>query len=124
MKTKSILYFYLFKWLLISFARISRASTRENLSSDLVSLKADCSAIQSGKPGTIRESNKALGVRKAHYALYYVRKSSSLLAEPGVRKISSVACGFSPIEFHFSDHLNILIIGINEVYVFFNKISL
>ena len=56
---------------------------------------------QSGKSGTIRESNQASGVRKAHYALNYVRKSSILLAGTGARKNNSVACGFSPFKNRF-----------------------
>ena len=54
----------------------------------------------------IRESNQALGVCKAHCAYYYVRKSSILSAGTGVRKISSVACGFSPIKIHFCRKFN------------------
>ena len=50
---------------------------------------------------TIRKLNQASGVLKVHYA-YYVCKSSILLARTGTRKISSVACGFSPIRIHFS----------------------
>ena len=46
-----------------------------------------------------------------------------MLAETGVRKISSVACGFSIVKIHFSDYLKSLISRINEVYVFFNEIS-
>ena len=80
--------------------------------------------FQSGKPGTIRESNQASGVRKAYYMSYYVRKSSILLAGTGIRKISSVACGFSPVKIRFSDYPKSLISRINEVYVFFNIISL
>ena len=57
--------------------------------------------MQSGKPNIIRESNQASGVRKMHYASYYVQKG---LAGTGVRKISSVACGFSLIKIHFSDY--------------------
>ena len=53
--------------------------------------------------------------------MYTVRKSSILLAGTGVRKISSVARGFSPIKIHFSEYLKSLISRINEVYVFFNK---
>ena len=41
---------------------------------------------------------------RMYYAKYYVRKSSILLAGTGARKISSVACGFSPIKIHFSDY--------------------
>ena len=52
------------------------------------------------------------------------RKGPFLLAGTGVRKISSVACGFSPIKIHFSDFPKSLICRINEVYVFFNQISL
>ena len=80
-------------------------------------------AYRSGKSGTIQESNQASGVCKAHYAEYYARKSSMLLGETGVTKISSVACAFSPIKIHFSDYPKGLISRINEVYVFFNKIS-
>ena len=53
------------------------------------------------------------------YVRYYVPKSSILLAGTGVMKISSVACGFSSIKNPKS-----LISRINEVDVFFNKISL
>ena len=60
-----------------------------------------CDREQLGKSGTIRESNQVSGVRKEHYAYYCVRKSSILLAGAGARKISSVACVFSPIEIHF-----------------------
>ena len=72
----------------------------------------------------MRESNQAPGVRKVHYAYYYVQKSSILLGGTGVRKISSLAYGFRPIEIHFSDYPKSLISRINEVYVFFNKILL
>ena len=51
-------------------------------------------------------------------------KISILLARTGVRQISSVACGFSPVKILFSDDLKSLISRINEVNVFFNKISL
>ena len=51
-------------------------------------------------------------------------KKLHFLARTGVRKISSVACGFSPFKIHFSDYTERLISRINEVYVFFNKISL
>ena len=49
----------------------------------------------SGKSATIQESIYGSGVYKEHYTQYYVPKSSILLAETGVCKISSVACGFS-----------------------------
>ena len=65
------------------------------------------------------KSSQASGIRKEHYALYYVRKSSILLSGTGVRKISFVACGFSTVKIHFSDYLKSLISRINEVYVFF-----
>ena len=42
----------------------------------------------------------------------------------GEWKISSVACGFSSINIDYSDYPKSLIRGINEVYVFFNKVSL
>ena len=45
-------------------------------------------------------------------------------AGTGVRKINSVACGFSSIKIHFSDYPKSLISRIKEVNVFFNKISL
>ena len=64
------------------------------------------------------ESNQASDVRKAHYAQYYVGKSSILLARTGIGKINSVACGFSPIKIHFSDYPKSKISRINEVYVF------
>ena len=51
-----------------------------------------------------------------HSTMY--EKSSNLLARTGVRKISSIACGFSQIKIHFSDYATILISKINEVYVF------
>ena len=43
------------------------------------------------------------------------KKSFILLAGTGVRKTSSVACGFSPIRIHFSDYPKSLISRINEV---------
>ena len=52
-----------------------------------------CLPSISGKSATIRKSNHGSGVCKEHYALYYVPKSSILLAGTGVWKISSVACG-------------------------------
>ena len=73
---------------------------------------------QLGKYGTIRESNQASVYIKN------IRKSSIFLAGIGVRNISSVACGFSPNKIHYSDYPKSLISRINEVYVFFNKISL
>ena len=41
-----------------------------------------------------------------------------MLAGTGVRKISSVACGFSSIKIDYSDYLKSLISRINEVFVF------
>ena len=90
------------------------------LYSRLVNKEAQIILTHSGKNGTIQESNQASGVRKAHYAHYYVQKSSILLTGTGVRKISSVACGFSPTKIHFSDYPKSSISRINEVYVFFN----
>ena len=78
---------------------------------------------QLGKPGTIRESNQVSGVRCVHCA-QYVRKGSFMLAGTCVRTISSVACELRPIKSRFSDYSKSLISRINEVYVFFNKISL
>ena len=54
--------------------------------------------IHPGKCATTRESNHGSGVCKEHYAKYYVPKSSILLAETGVWKISSVTCEFSSIK--------------------------
>ena len=51
-----------------------------------------------------------------------VLKSYILLAGMGVWKISSVAYGFSS-QIDYSDDPRSLISRINEVYVFFNKIS-
>ena len=39
----------------------------------------------------------------------------------GVKKISNVACGFSPIKIDYSDHPKCFINRINEVYVFSRK---
>ena len=39
-------------------------------------------------------------------------------------EISSVACGLSSIKIDYSDYPKSLISRINEVYVFYNKISL
>ena len=44
-----------------------------------------------------------------------------------ITKKAEKACGkceFSPVKIHFSDNLKSFISRINEVYVFFNKISL
>ena len=49
---------------------------------------------------------------------------STMLARKDVRKISFLACEFSPSKTHLSDFPESLISRINEVYVFFNKISL
>ena len=68
----------------------------------------------SGTLCTILESNQASGVRKAHYACCYVRKSFNLLAGTGVREMSSVACGFGPIKIHYFDHQKCFIDRINE----------
>ena len=68
------------------------------------------SVRQSGKSGTIRESNQASGVRK-----HITRSTSILLVGTGVRKISFVACGFSPIIIHLSVYPKSLISKINEV---------
>ena len=70
----------------------------------------------SGKSVTIPELNHASGVYKEHYALYYVPKSSILLAGTGVWKISYGACGFSSTKIYNSDYLKSLISSINEVY--------
>ena len=45
--------------------------------------------------------NTFSSVHEGHYGLYYVQKSYILLAGTGVRKISSVACGLSPIKLIF-----------------------
>ena len=74
--------------------------------------------------GSIGESNQASCVCKVHYAQYHVQKSSILLARTGVRKITSVACGFNSIKIPFSDYPKSLISRMNEVYVFFNNIWL
>ena len=65
-------------------------------------------------------------------ALVYVRgitrstmyQKLYFLAGIGVWKIISVACGFSSIYIDYSDYPKSLISKINEIYVFFNKISL
>ena len=79
--------------------------------------------VHSGKSGTIRESNKvSVNVRRIMQSTMY--ETTPFLAGTGVRKISSVACGFNTIKIHFSDYPKSPISRINEVYVFFNKISL
>ena len=39
-------------------------------------------------------------------------------------KLSSVACGFSPVKIDYSDYPKSFISRINEVYFFFHKISI
>ena len=56
--------------------------------------------------------------------MYYIPTSSVLLAGTGVWKISSVACGFSFIKIDYSEYPKSLISRINDIYVFFNGISL
>ena len=68
--------------------------------------------------------NSKIMLMRFQSPLVYVPKSSILLAGTGVRKISSVACGFSSIKIDYSDYPKSLISRINEVYVFVNKISL
>ena len=45
-------------------------------------------------------------------------ETAPLLAETGARKISSVACVFSPIEIQFSDYPKRSISRINEINAF------
>ena len=71
-----------------------------------------------GKSVTICESNDASGVYKEHYALYYVPKSSILLAGTDEWIIRSVACGFNSIKMFYSDYSNSLISRINEIINF------
>ena len=52
------------------------------------------------------------------------KKSSILSAGIGVRKISSAACVSSPFKIHLLDYPKSFISRINEVCVFFNKVSL
>ena len=52
------------------------------------------------------------GVCKEHYAYYYVPKSSYLFAGNGEVKISSVACGFSPVKIDYTDYPKSLISSI------------
>ena len=49
---------------------------------------------------------------------YYVPNSSILFAGNGVVKISSVACGFSPVKIDYSDYPKSFISRINEDYFF------
>ena len=72
----------------------------------------------SGKSATLRELNHGSGVCKEHYALYYVPKSSILLAGTGVWKISSVALRFSSIKTDYSEYPTRLISSIKEVMFF------
>ena len=50
--------------------------------------------------------------------MYYLCKSSTLLARTGQRKTSIVACGSSPIKIHYFDYPKCFNNRINEVYVF------
>ena len=45
-------------------------------------------------------------------------QKAPFVSRTGVRSISYVACGFSPIKIHFSDYMKSLISRINETYVF------
>ena len=67
-----------------------------------------------GNSATIRESNHGSGVCKEHY----VPKSSILFARNGAVKISSVACGFSPVKNNYSDFPKSFISRINETCFF------
>ena len=58
--------------------------------------------------------------RITHSTMFEKAFFAILLAETGVRKISSVACGFSPIKIHYFDDPKRFINRINEVYVFFS----
>ena len=73
--------------------------------------------MQSGKSGTNRESNQASGVR---VVLHVCTKKVNFVSRNRLRKISSLACRFSPIKIHFSDYPKSLISRTNEVNVFFN----
>ena len=46
------------------------------------------------------------------------QKSSNLFDGYGAARISSVACGFSPVKIDYSCYLKSLICRINEVYFF------
>ena len=50
-----------------------------------------------------------------------MKKLNFVSRNSAVRKMSSVACGFSSIKSHFSDYPKSLIIRRDEVYLFFNK---
>ena len=63
----------------------------------------------------------SLGCTEGALRVVLCTKKSSLLAGTCIRKISSVACGFSPIKIHFSDCMKSLVSRIDELYVFFNK---
>ena len=71
-----------------------------------------------GKAASIRESNQGLGVYKENFAKYHVPKRPILLAGTGVWKKRFCSMWV------YSDYPKSLISRINEVYVFFNKISL
>ena len=75
---------------------------------------------QSGRSGTIRESNHALGVRKARNAKYYVRKNFISFARAGVskKKNSTESSGSSHSKIHYSDYPKRFINNINEVHDF------
>ena len=75
--------------------------------------------------GKIRHNSRiesSLGCMKC--ALLCTKKLNFVSLNWRKEKNGSVACGFSPIKVVFSDYPKSLIVRINEVYVFFNKISL
>ena len=67
-----------------------------------------------GPFGKLRH-NHGLAVCKERYAYYYVPKSSILFAGNGAVKISSVACGLSPVKIDYSDYPKSFVSRINEV---------
>ena len=65
--------------------------------------------------GAIGKSRHNMRIKPRMYVRHSImyEKNCILLAGTGVRKISYVACGFSPIKIHRSEYLT----RINEVYV-------
>ena len=55
-------------------------------------------------------------VRSIMCSMYYVPNSPILFARNGTVKISSVACGFSPVKVNYSDYPKSFISRINKVF--------
>ena len=71
-----------------------------------------------GQSGKSENSRIESSIVRRCVVLHVGKKSSILLDRTGIRTISSVACGFSPIKLHFSDYLKSLISRIMKFMYF------